>query len=53
MGEKTIFDSLHPDANSLFNTCSDIKRVCWQLYDPHKHLKHEVSRSRFAAPLVR
>ncbi|GJN92108.1 hypothetical protein Rhopal_005137-T1 [Rhodotorula paludigena] len=41
MGEKTIFDSLHPDANSLFNTCSDIKRVCWQLYDPHKHLKHE------------
>ncbi|GAA5823391.1 hypothetical protein JCM3770_006850 [Rhodotorula araucariae] len=41
MGEKTIFDKLHPDAAHLFNTCSDIMRVCWKLYDPHCRLPHE------------
>ncbi|GAA5981421.1 hypothetical protein JCM10908_004104 [Rhodotorula pacifica] len=33
VGEKTIFDRLHPDAMSVFNTCSDIKHVCYKLYD--------------------
>ncbi|BGP36353.1 DNA ligase (ATP) [Rhodotorula kratochvilovae] len=41
MGEKTIFDRLHPDANHLFNTCSDIMRVCWTLHDPHHRLPNE------------
>jgi len=34
MGEKTIFDRLHRDAARMFNTCSDIMRVCWTLHDP-------------------
>ncbi|GAA6059368.1 hypothetical protein JCM10212_003266 [Sporobolomyces blumeae] len=34
VGEKTILSQFHPDAMDVFNTCSDIKRVCWQLYDP-------------------
>ncbi|GAA5924604.1 hypothetical protein JCM1841_003439 [Sporobolomyces salmonicolor] len=41
MGEKTIFNQVHPDAMELFNTCSDIKRVCWTLYDPDKRFEHE------------
>ncbi|GAA5972708.1 hypothetical protein JCM11641_002986 [Rhodosporidiobolus odoratus] len=41
MGEKTIFDQLHPDAMEVFNTCSDVKRVCWKLYDPHERIVRE------------
>ncbi|PRQ77013.1 ATP dependent DNA ligase domain-domain containing protein [Rhodotorula toruloides] len=41
MGEKTIFNQLHPDAMDLFNTCSDIKRVCYKLFDPHQRIPHE------------
>ncbi|GEM06078.1 DNA ligase [Rhodotorula toruloides] len=41
MGEKTIFNQLHPDAMDLFNTCSDIKCVCYTLFDPHKRIPHE------------
>ena len=32
--EKTIFNLFHPDADSLFNICSNLRRVCWELYDP-------------------
>ena len=31
--EKTIFNIWHPDADSLFNICSNLRRVCWELYD--------------------
>ncbi|GAA5899174.1 hypothetical protein JCM5296_000357 [Sporobolomyces johnsonii] len=41
MGEKAIFNQVHPDAMEIFNTCSDIKRVCWMLYDPDKRVEHE------------
>ncbi len=31
--EKTFFDIWHPDAESLFNISSSLRRVCWELYD--------------------
>ncbi len=31
--EKTFFDIWHPDAMSLFNVSSSLRRVCWELYD--------------------
>ncbi|GME28801.1 DNA ligase ATP-dependent [Neofusicoccum parvum] len=32
--ERTIFSIWHPDAESLFNVSSSLRRVCWELYDP-------------------
>ncbi|OJD30447.1 dna ligase 4 [Diplodia corticola] len=32
--ERTIFDIWHPDAESLFNVSSSLRRVCWELHDP-------------------
>ncbi|MCJ1396834.1 DNA ligase (ATP) [Xylographa trunciseda] len=32
--EKTFFEIWHPDAESLFNVSSSLRRVCWALYDP-------------------
>ncbi|KAF2733845.1 DNA ligase 4 [Polyplosphaeria fusca] len=31
--EKTILDIWHPDAETLFNVSSNLRRVCWELYD--------------------
>ncbi|KAL1747949.1 DNA ligase IV-like protein [Schizophyllum fasciatum] len=32
--ETTVFAVFHPDAQALYNTCSDLKKVAWQLADP-------------------
>ncbi|KAF8920563.1 DNA ligase 4 [Mucidula mucida] len=32
--ETTVFAVFHPDAQDLFNTCSDLKKVAWTLWDP-------------------
>jgi DNA ligase-4 len=32
--EKTFLDIWHPDAETLFNISSNLRRVCWELYDP-------------------
>ena len=32
--EKTFFEIWHPDAESLFNVSSSLRRVCWDLPDP-------------------
>ncbi|EED80930.1 predicted protein [Postia placenta Mad-698-R] len=32
--ETTVFAVFHPDAHALFNTCSDIKKIAWELWDP-------------------
>jgi len=40
--EKGVFACFHPDAGDLFNVCSDLKRVCWTLYDPKKRLEKNV-----------
>ncbi|KAI4126082.1 MAG: hypothetical protein LQ338_003944 [Usnochroma carphineum] len=37
--EKTFFDIWHPDAESLFNISSNLRRVCWELYDPSVRLE--------------
>ena len=39
--EKTIFNIWHPDADSLFNICSNLRRVCWELYNPKVRLEGE------------
>ena len=31
--EKTLFEIWHPDAESLFNVSSSLRRICWELYD--------------------
>ena len=40
--ETTVFSVFHPDAQDLYNTCSDLKKVCWELWDPSRRLKAEV-----------
>ena len=39
--EKTIFDVWHPDAGSLFNVSSSLRRVCWELHDPAIRLEND------------
>lgn len=39
--EKTFFDIWHPDAESLFNVSSSLRRVCWELYNPNVRLERE------------
>lgn len=39
--EKTFFHIWHPDAESLFNISSSLRRVCWELYNPDVHLEGE------------
>lgn len=34
ISEKPILECWHPSASRLFDITSDLKRVCWQLYDP-------------------
>lgn len=36
--EKTLFHAWHPDAETLFNVSSDLKRVCWELVNPDERL---------------
>ncbi|GAA6002791.1 hypothetical protein JCM10207_007683 [Rhodosporidiobolus poonsookiae] len=55
VGEKTIFNQLHPDAMDVFNTCSDIKRVCWRLHNPNERIVHEdwtVTPGNFFRPML-
>ncbi|KIY03939.1 uncharacterized protein Z520_00631 [Fonsecaea multimorphosa CBS 102226] len=39
--EKTFFHIWHPDAESLFNVSSNLRRVCWELYNPEVRLQDE------------
>lgn len=43
LSEKSILALWHPDAMSLFNVTSNLKRVCWELYDPDVRLSSSVS----------
>jgi DNA ligase-4 len=43
--ETTVFSVFHPDAQDLFNTCSDLKKVAWELWDPSRRLNDEVRLS--------
>ena len=39
--EKTIFNIWHPEADGLFNISSNLRRICWELYDPNTRLEGE------------
>ncbi|KAJ3889259.1 DNA ligase 4 [Lentinula edodes] len=36
--ETTVFSVFHPDAQDLYNACSDLKKVAWTLYDLNHRL---------------
>ena len=40
--ETTVFSVFHPDAHDLFNSCSDLKKVVWELWDPERRLNDQV-----------
>jgi DNA ligase-4 len=42
LGEKMVLSCIHQDAIDLFNVCSDLRAVCWKLWDPLKRLPTEV-----------
>ncbi|RXW22137.1 hypothetical protein EST38_g3713 [Candolleomyces aberdarensis] len=39
--ETTVFAVFHPDAQDLYNTCSDLKKIVWELWDPSFRLNAE------------
>ncbi|KAJ1304100.1 hypothetical protein OPQ81_008505 [Rhizoctonia solani] len=39
--ETSVLGVFHPDARDLFNTCSDLKRVAWELWNPSRSLKDD------------
>ena len=39
--EKTFFSIWHPDAESLFNISSNLRRVCWELHDQSVRLEDD------------
>lgn len=49
--ETTILSVFHPDALALFNTCSDLKRVAHQLWDPTFRLNDKVCVMRYITVL--
>ncbi|KAI0629298.1 DNA ligase 4 [Trametes polyzona] len=53
--ENTVFGVFHPDAYDLFNTCSDLKKVTWELWDPERRLNEQdkaVQLFRAFAPML-
>ncbi|KAA1468079.1 DNA ligase 4 [Dentipellis sp. KUC8613] len=53
--ETTVFSVFHPDAHDLFNTCSDLKKVAWELWDPQHRLNDQdkaVQLFRAFAPML-
>lgn len=53
--ENTVFSVFHPDALDLFNTCSDLKKVAHELYDPSRRLNDEdkqITLFRNFAPML-
>jgi hypothetical protein len=55
--ETTVFSVFHPDAQDLYNTCSDLKKVAYELWDPSFRLNAEVRKlsslsSRTSLPLI-
>lgn len=49
--DTTLFAVLHPDAQDLYNTCSDLKKVAWGLWDPDRRLGDEVRRLTLGFPV--
>jgi DNA ligase-4 len=47
LGEKMILSCIHQDAIDLFNVCSDLRAVCWKLWDTSKRLPNEVCEMEY------
>jgi hypothetical protein len=45
--ETTVFSVFHADAQDLYNTCSDLKKVAYELWDPSFRMNAEVGRPLF------
>ncbi|RKP08473.1 ATP dependent DNA ligase domain-containing protein [Thamnocephalis sphaerospora] len=43
ISEHTVLGALHPDANALYNVCSDLRRVCDELNDPSVRIGTQAS----------
>ncbi|KAI0034447.1 ATP dependent DNA ligase domain-containing protein [Vararia minispora EC-137] len=53
--ETTVFDVFHPDAHDLYNTCSDLKKVAWELWNPQHRLNADdktIQLFRAFAPML-
>lgn len=50
MKENTVFSVFHPDAMDLYNSCSDLQKICYDLADPQRRLNDEVNTSRDRNP---
>ncbi|TFK86975.1 DNA ligase 4 [Polyporus arcularius HHB13444] len=53
--ENTVFSVFHPDAYDLFNTCSDLKKVAWELWNPTYRLSDKdksIQLFRAFAPML-
>lgn len=53
--ETTVFSVFHPDAHDLFNTCSDLKKVAYELWNPSRRLNEDdksVQLFRAFAPML-
>ncbi|KAF5351528.1 hypothetical protein D9758_007230 [Tetrapyrgos nigripes] len=50
--ETTVFRIFHPDAQDLYNTCSDLKKVAWTLWDPSYRLDEEEKNIRLFHPFA-
>ena len=42
MKENTVLAIFHPDAMDLFNSCSDLKKISYDLADPQTRLHDDV-----------
>ena len=42
MKENTVFSVFHPDAMDLYNSCSDLQKICYDLADPEHRLEETV-----------
>ena len=47
MKEGTVFSVFHPDAQAVFNSSSDLKRVCYELWNPDHRLDDGVRHPSF------
>lgn len=48
--EKTLLGVWHPDADKLFNVCSSLRHVCWELWSPSISLEPEQGELSLMSP---
>lgn len=48
--ERTMLNAWHKDAEKLFNVSSNLRHVCWELWDPSVTLEEEKSKLSLMSP---